>query len=121
MARCDGAVFGPAAAGVRCLCRPALYSNEALLPTIAGQVTRRHPKFATLIVAATILLPQIIVALNAPWIGRTAERAGRHPMLLLGEGIVGGCCCGCACRRRTSLRPRHPNLRPQNELHQVPD
>jgi hypothetical protein len=51
-------------------------------------VTRRRPEFATLIVAATILLPQIIVALIAPWIGRTAERAGRRPMLLLGWGLL---------------------------------
>jgi MFS family permease len=63
-------------------------SSAALLPAIAGQVTRRRPEFATLIVAATILLPQIIVALIAPWIGRTAERAGRRPMLLLGWGLL---------------------------------
>jgi MFS family permease len=63
-------------------------SSAALLPAVAGQVTKRRPEFATLIVAATILVPQVVVALIAPWIGRTAERAGRRPMLLLGWGSL---------------------------------
>ena len=33
-------------------------------------------------------MPQVIVALLAPWVGRTAERAGRRPMLLLGWGLL---------------------------------
>jgi hypothetical protein len=47
-------------------------------------VTRRHPELSTLIVAATILLPQVIVAMISPWIGRTAEKSGRRPLLLFG-------------------------------------
>ena len=38
--------------------------------------------------AATILLPQVIVASMSPWVGRTADRAGRRPMLLLGWGLL---------------------------------
>jgi MFS family permease len=51
-------------------------------------MTRRHPEFATLIVAAMILLPQAIVATLSPWIGRSADRLGRRPMLLLGWGLL---------------------------------
>jgi hypothetical protein len=51
-------------------------------PGVAGQVTRRWPEFATLIVAAIILVPQAIVAAISPWIGRRVESSGRRPMLV---------------------------------------
>jgi MFS family permease len=63
-------------------------ASAALAPGVAAQVTKRRPEFATLIVAATILLPQAIVAMISPWIGRTAEHSGRRPMLLLGWGLL---------------------------------
>jgi MFS family permease len=63
-------------------------SSAALLPGVAVRVTRLHPELATLIVAATMLLPQAIVAIISPWVGRTAERSGRRPMLLLGWGLL---------------------------------
>jgi MFS family permease len=63
-------------------------SSAAMLPGVAVRVTRGHPELATLIIAATILLPQAIVATISPWIGRTAERSGRRPMLLFGWGLV---------------------------------
>jgi MFS family permease len=63
-------------------------ASAAIGPGVAAQVTRRWPHFATLIVAATILLPQAIVAIISPWIGRSADRSGRRPLLLLGWGLV---------------------------------
>jgi MFS family permease len=63
-------------------------SSAALLPGVAVRVTRLHPELAALILAATMLLPQAIVAMISPWIGRTAERSGRRPMLLLGWGLL---------------------------------
>ena len=56
-------------------------SNAAIMPGIAVRVTRQHPELSTLIVAATILLPQAIVAMTSPWVGRTAEKSGRRPLL----------------------------------------
>ena len=47
-----------------------------------------RPVLATLIAAGTTLLPQAIVAAISPWIGRTAERSGRLPLLLFGWGLV---------------------------------
>jgi MFS family permease len=35
-----------------------------------------------------IVLPQIIVALMAPWVGRQAENWGRRPLLLIGFGAL---------------------------------
>ncbi len=57
-------------------------------PGVASQVTRRWPDFATLIVAATILVPQAIVAAISPWIGRLVEASGRRPLLLVAWGLI---------------------------------
>jgi MFS family permease len=62
-------------------------SSAAIMPGVAVRVTRRHPELSTLIVAATILLPQAIVAMISPWIGRTAEKSGRRPLLLFGWAL----------------------------------
>jgi MFS family permease len=63
-------------------------SSAAMLPIAATQVTKDHPKLADAIIAVTILLPQAVVAIISPWIGRTSERSGRRPMLLLGWGLL---------------------------------
>jgi MFS family permease len=63
-------------------------SSAAIGPGVAALVTRERPDFATLFVAATILLPQAIIAAISPWIGRRAEISGRRPMLLVGWGLV---------------------------------
>ena len=63
-------------------------SSAAIGPGIAGQVTRRQPDVATLVVAATILIPQGIIAAISPWVGRQAETSGRRPMLLLGWALL---------------------------------
>jgi hypothetical protein len=63
-------------------------ASAAMGPGVAAQVTQRWPAFATLIVAATILVPQAIVAAISPWIGRRAEVFGRKPLLLLGWGLL---------------------------------
>ncbi len=59
-------------------------SNAAMLPLAAAAVTMRAGDFANLIIAACIVLPQGVVALCSPWVGRTADRLGRRPILLLG-------------------------------------
>ena len=70
-------------------CIVLFFAASAAIPAVvAAQVTRRRPELATLIVAGTTLLPQAIVAMISPWIGRTAQRAGRRPMLLLGWGLL---------------------------------
>src|ERR1700723_2933985 len=39
-------------------------------------------------VAGAIVVPQLIVTLLSPWVGRTAQRLGRRPLLLLGFGAL---------------------------------
>ena len=63
-------------------------SSAAMLPIAATEVTKRHPHLANAIIAVTILLPQAVVATVSPWIGRTSERSGRRPMLILGWGLL---------------------------------
>ncbi len=63
-------------------------SNAAMLPLAASAVTMRAGHFANLIIAACIVVPQIIVALLSPWVGRTAQRIGRRRLLLLGWGAL---------------------------------
>ena len=59
-------------------------SNAAMLPLVGATVTMRAGDFANLIVAACIMVPQGVVALCSPAVGRNAARLGRRPVLLLG-------------------------------------
>ena len=63
-------------------------SNAAMLPLAGAAVTMRAGQFANLIIAACIVVPQMIVALLSPWVGRAAERIGRKRLLLLGWGAL---------------------------------
>ena len=59
-------------------------ANGAMLPLMAGVVTTRSSQWAPVLIAACIIVPQAIVALTSPWVGRTAQLWGRRPLLLLG-------------------------------------
>ena len=51
---------------------------------MAGVVTTRSSQWAPVLIAACIIVPQAIVALTSPSVGRQAQRWGRRPLLLLG-------------------------------------
>jgi MFS family permease len=59
-------------------------SNAAMLPLLGATVTMRTGTFANIIIAACIVVPQAVVALCSPWVGRSAASLGRRPVLLLG-------------------------------------
>jgi predicted MFS family arabinose efflux permease len=63
-------------------------SNAAMLPLAGAAVTMRAGHFANLIIAACIVVPQVIVALLSPWVGRAAQTIGRKRLLLLGWGAL---------------------------------
>ena len=48
----------------------------------------RSGQWATVLIAACIVVPQLVVALVSPWVGRSAQRYGRRPLLLLGFAAV---------------------------------
>jgi MFS family permease len=58
-------------------------ANAAMLPLAASMMTLRSSKFATVLVATSIVAPQLIVAVLSPWVGRKAEQWGRRPLLVL--------------------------------------
>jgi MFS family permease len=57
-------------------------SNAAMLPIMAGSLTLQAPQWATAVIAACILAPQLVVAAIAPWVGRLTRALGRRPLLL---------------------------------------
>ncbi|THD47146.1 MAG: MFS transporter [Bradyrhizobium sp.] len=59
-------------------------ANGAMLPLMAGVVTTRSSQWAPVLIAACIIVPQAIVALTSPSVGRKAQRWGRRPLLLMG-------------------------------------
>jgi predicted MFS family arabinose efflux permease len=59
-------------------------ANAAMLPLMASALTNRLPDWATVLIAVCIVVPQLVVALIAPWIGRQAQIRGRRPLLILG-------------------------------------
>ncbi len=75
-------------------CRPLLIlagcvmlfhlANAAMLPLMGSVVTMRSSQWATILIAACIVVPQLIVALLSPWVGRQSQSWGRRPLLLIG-------------------------------------
>jgi MFS family permease len=59
-------------------------ANAAMLPLMASIITKRSSALATTLVAACIVVPQIVVAVFSPAVGRWAQRWGRRPVLLVG-------------------------------------
>lgn len=60
-------------------------ANAAMLPLMGSVLTKRSSsEWATVLIAACIIGPQLVVALCAPWAGRQAQRLGRRPILLVG-------------------------------------
>ncbi len=59
-------------------------ANAAMLPLMGSVVTMRSARWATILIAACIVVPQLVVAALSPWIGRRAQIWGRRPLLLIG-------------------------------------
>ena len=63
-------------------------ANAAMLPLMGSIVTMRTAEWATTLIAACIVVPQIVVAVLSPWVGRQAAISGRRGLLLLGFGAL---------------------------------
>ena len=59
-------------------------ANAAMLPLVAGELTRVAGPSANLVIAACIVAPQILVAVLSPGVGHMADRFGRRPLLVIG-------------------------------------
>jgi MFS family permease len=58
-------------------------ANAAALPLALNELTRRTG-YAGFVVSASIIVPQSVVVIFSPLVGRLAERLGRRPVLLFG-------------------------------------
>jgi MFS family permease len=67
-------------------CCMALYhfSNASLLPLVSQNLAQSKAAWGPLFMAGLIIVPQIVVAVLAPWIGYWSEIWGRKPLLLIG-------------------------------------
>lgn len=59
-------------------------SNAAIVLTAVGGATGSAVPFSAWVIAAFIIVPQLVVAAVSLRVGRAAERFGRRPLLLLG-------------------------------------
>jgi MFS family permease len=59
-------------------------ANAAMLPLVGSMLTLRASETATALIAACIVVPQVVLAISGPAVGRAAERWGRRPLLLIG-------------------------------------
>jgi predicted MFS family arabinose efflux permease len=59
-------------------------ANAAMLPLMGSVVTMRSSRWATVLIAACIVAPQLVVAALSPWIGSHADSLGRRRLLLIG-------------------------------------
>jgi MFS family permease len=55
-----------------------------VLPLAGEILVRKSQAHSSLAISALIIVPQIIVAVMAPWVGRQAQGWGRRPLLLIG-------------------------------------
>ena len=58
-------------------------ANAAMLPLMGSVLTTRSSQWATVMIAACIVGPQLLVAIFSPWVGRKAQSWGRRPLLLV--------------------------------------
>jgi MFS family permease len=63
-------------------------ANASMLPLLGEALAHNEGRLSSLVVSALVVVPQLIVALLAPWVGRTANSWGRRPLLLAGLGVV---------------------------------
>jgi MFS family permease len=79
-------------------CRPLLiyafctllfhFANAPLLPLVGQKLAVAHPAVATAMMSGCIVAAQLIMLPIALAVGRTADRFGRKPILLIGFGVL---------------------------------
>ena len=60
------------------------FANAPLLPLVGQKLAQSHPVWATAMLSSCIIAAQIIMLPVALAVGRTADRIGRKPILLVG-------------------------------------
>jgi MFS family permease len=63
-------------------------ANASLLPLLGQILARSEGHLSSLVLSGFVVVPQIIVALLAPWVGQKATTWGRRPLLLVGLAVL---------------------------------
>src|SRR5215471_7185180 len=63
-------------------------ANASMVPFVGAALVYEGESASSLIVAAMIILPQVVTALMSPWVERRARTWGRRPLLLVGFGAL---------------------------------
>jgi MFS family permease len=79
------------------------FANAAMLPLLGSFITLQSSTLAPAVIAACMVVPQIVVALLSPSIGFRVQTWGRRPLLLVGIGAL-------ALRALLFAFVRDPNL-----------
>ena len=58
-------------------------ANAAMLPLMGSILTMHSSDWASPVIGACMVVPQLVVVGMAPWVGRQAQLLGRRPLLLL--------------------------------------
>jgi MFS family permease len=79
-------------------CRPLLvfaccamlfhFANAPLLPLVGQKLALANPQYATAMMSSCIVAAQLVMLPIALFVGRTADRIGRKPILLAGFAIL---------------------------------
>ncbi len=64
------------------------FANAPLLPLVGQKLAQAHPIWATAMMSSCIIAAQLIMLPIAIAVGRTADRIGRKPILLLGFAVL---------------------------------
>ena len=63
-------------------------ANASILPLIGEILPHYMGRYASFTMSALVIVPQILVVLTAPWVGRQAQNWGRRPLLLAAFGAL---------------------------------
>ena len=88
----------PSGASVLLRCRPLVvfslcamlfnFANAPLLPLVGQKLAHADPNWATAMMSSCIIAAQLIMLPVALTVGRTADRIGRKPILLVGFAVL---------------------------------
>ncbi len=59
-------------------------ANASMLPLVGSVLTLRAAQAPAMLIAACIVVPQIMVAVASPFVGRLTQTWGRRPLLIIG-------------------------------------
>jgi len=88
----------PSSYAVLITCRPLVvfalcamlfhFANAPLLPLVGQKLAQAYPAWATAMMSSCIIAAQLIMLPVALAVGRTADRIGRKPILLMGFAVL---------------------------------